>query len=89
MTAFEEFQDRIERIEASMDERPGDAQGELETVILELGETIAERQVEARQLMRNEDFAGAANLLVENGLLLLQRIVSLLLDLREQIRRRR
>lgn len=88
MTDIETIRERIERIEASIDERPGDAQAELETVIPEIGETIAERQVDARQLLRNEDFAGAANLLVENGLLL-QRIASLLLDLREEIRRRR
>lgn len=88
MTDIETIRERIERIEASIDERPGDAQGELEPVIPEIGETIAERQVAARQLLRNEDLAGAANLLVENGLLL-QRIASLLLDLREEIRRRR
>lgn len=88
MTDIDEIRKRIERIEASIDERPGGAQDELETVLPEIGETIAERQVDARQLMRNEDFAGAAHLIVENGLLL-QRSAGLLLDLREQIRRRR
>lgn len=88
MTDIEEIIDRLDGIEASIEERPGDAQTELEAVMPAIGEMIAEQQADAQQFMRNEDFAGAAHLLVENGLLL-QRAASLTLELREQIRRRR
>lgn len=88
MTDVEEVSDRLERIERSLDQRPGDAQTELEAVLPAIGETITTRQVGAQQLVRNEDFVGAAHLLVENGLLL-QHAASLLLELRDQIRRRR
>lgn len=80
--------ERLDQIEASVDDQPGDAQAELEAVIPAIGQLIEERQADARQLMRNEDFAGGIHLLIENGLLL-QRGASLILELKEQIRRQR
>lgn len=85
---IEEIAARLDSIESAMAERPGEAQTELEAVLPELGESIRVRQADARRLLRNEDFAGAAHLLVENGLLL-QRCASVVLELREQVRRRR
>lgn len=88
MTDIEEIRTRLDQIDASIDQRPGDAQAELEAVLPTIGEIIAERQTDAQQWVRNEDFAGGAHIMVENGLLL-QQSASLLLELREQIRRRR
>lgn len=88
MTEIQEIRERLDQIEGSIEHRPGDAVTELATVTPTIGDVIADRQIHAQQLMRNEDFAGAAHLHVENSLLF-QRSASLLLELREQIRRRR
>lgn len=88
MSDIEEVRERLDRIEETIDRRPGDAQAELEDVTPEIGETVAERQADARRLLANEDFVGAAHVLAENGLVL-QRTANLTLELREQVRRRR
>lgn len=88
MPDFDEMSARLDDIEASTNQRPGAAQAELEALLPRIGEVIVERQGEAVQLLRNEDFAGAAQVLVENALLL-QRGAGTVLTLREQVRRRR
>lgn len=88
MPDFDAVSTHLDELEASINDRPGAAQAELEELLPGIGEVIVERQGEAVQLLRNEDFAGAAQLLVENALLL-QRGAGVVLGLREQVRRRR
>jgi predicted nucleic acid-binding Zn-ribbon protein len=88
MSDIEEIRERLDRIEETIGERPGDAQAELEALTPEIGELIAERQTNARRSMADEDFVGAAHVLTENASLL-QRTANLVLELREQVRRRR
>lgn len=58
MTDIEEIRGQIDRVEASIEKRPGDAQAELEALMVGIGKLIAERQTNAQQLLRNEDFVG-------------------------------
>ncbi|WP_306059869.1 hypothetical protein [Natronococcus wangiae] len=88
MTSLDEIIERLDRVEDRVEESPGAAQDDLESVITDLGEVIAGRQDRANALLHNEDFPGAAQLLGENALAM-QRASVITLELREQIRRRR
>lgn len=88
MASLAEIMERLDRIEERAEAAPGGAQDDLESVITDLGDVIADRQDRATALLHNEDFPGAAQLLGENALAM-QRASVVALELREQIRRRR
>lgn len=88
MTDPEALADRLDRIEAIAEDRPGEALDELEAVIAELDAAVTEPLDRAHALVRNEDFPGAARALGESATLL-GRTATLALTVREQVRRRR
>lgn len=88
MPSLDEIMERLDRIEERAETSPGAAQDDLESVLTDLSETIADRQQRAAELLQNEDFPGAAQILGENALAM-QRASTVALELREQIRRRR
>jgi len=84
----DEIRVRLTHIEEIAENRPGDALDELQAVIADLPEALADRLDRAHARLRNEDFPGAAQALAESALVL-QRTATLTLALREHIRRRR
>jgi hypothetical protein len=85
---IEEMHDRLAHIETIAEDRPGEALDELQAVIADLTEALADRQAKAHALCRNDDLAGAARHLNESALLL-HRTATLALVIREEVRRRR
>lgn len=88
MTDIAELRNRLDEIEALAESRPGEALDELEDVTAELDGALTEHLAAAHRLVRNEDFAGAAQALGENAAVL-QRTANLSLVIREETRRRR
>lgn len=88
MDDLEGINDRLAAIEQIANDRPGEAVDELQDLLGELDEPISNANDHARALLRNEDYPGCALLLNETGVLF-QRLSTLALVLRDEIRRRR
>lgn len=84
----DEIRARLTQIGELAEDRPGEALDELQAVIADLPEVLADRLDQAHARLHNEDFPGAAQALAESALLL-QRTAIFALALREHIRRRR
>lgn len=57
---FDDLRDRLAHIEDIAENRPGEALEELEAVTADLPDVLADRQADARALLRNGEFPGAA-----------------------------
>lgn len=80
--------ERLEGIERRVATEPGAAQDDLEDLAKQLSPSVAPELDAAAALLQNEDFPGAAHILLEQALLI-QRTASVALEVREQVRRRR
>ncbi len=84
----EAINDRITYIEEIATGRPGEAADELQTLISELDEPVRDSCEQASALLRNEDYPGCAMKLGETAIRF-QRLSTIALVLRDEIRRRR
>lgn len=88
MDTLSDLHDDLDDIEATLQRRPGEALDDLETLIEDAEATIPDALSQSRRLLRNEDFSGAAGEASRTALLV-QRIATATLDIREETRRRR
>lgn len=88
MSENERIKERVEYIENIAEDRPGEALDELQALVRELDDHVAESCETAFALIRNEDLPGGSTILGDTGVIF-QRLATVALVIRDEIRHRR